>query len=47
MSKFKTPPKASQGVQEWVEGTEAPQGTIRGAGGVREAPRRKTGTVDY
>ena len=25
MSKFKMPPKASQGVQEWVEGAEAPQ----------------------
>lgn len=25
MSKFKMPPKAPQGVQEWVEGAEAPQ----------------------
>ena len=25
MSKFKMPPKAPQGVQEWVEGTGAPQ----------------------
>jgi len=25
MSKFKMPPKTPQGVQEWVEGAEAPQ----------------------
>jgi hypothetical protein len=25
MSKFKMPPKAPQGVQEWVEGAAAPQ----------------------
>ena len=25
MSRFKMPPKASQGVQEWVEGVEVPQ----------------------
>ena len=28
MSKFKMPPKASQDVQEWVEGTEAPQAPL-------------------
>ena len=39
MSKFKMPPKASQGVQEWVEGAEAPQA----APAAPEAPGRLPG----
>ena len=47
MSKFKMPPKASQGVQEWVESAAAPQTTTRDAKGIRKAPRRETGPIDH
>ena len=39
MSKFKMPPKASQGVQEWVEGAAAPEARPV----VPEAPGRLPG----
>ena len=39
MSKFKMPPKAPQGVQEWVEGAGAPQAPPTGP----EAPGRLPG----
>jgi hypothetical protein len=39
MSKFKMPPKAPQGVQEWVEGAAAPQTSPE----VPEAPGRLPG----
>ena len=39
MSKFKMPPKAPQGVQEWVEGAGSPQAPPA----VPEAPRRLPG----
>ena len=39
MSKFKMPPKAPQGVQEWVEGAGAPQALPKAP----EAPGRLPG----
>jgi len=32
MSKFKMPPKAPQGVQEWVEGAQAPPAALEASG---------------
>lgn len=41
MSKFKMPPKASQDVQEWVEGTEAPQASSATPGASERLPGTK------
>ena len=48
MNKFKMPPKASQGVQEWVEGAatpEAPSQTPKASGKLLDAKQARL-TID-